>query len=485
MLRRIIILRKWRRGLLPIYLLVCCSILPLQSWLDRAAYSHSSASRRLVIVLDGVPHQTIADLRAEGRFRRFKNPARMISTFPSLTNAAMIEILQAENSPGYEDHYYDRERNRLLGTIQDRLNGGKFIQGTFRETFDYHAPAFKGSLAYIAAPLGAIAVAHLDLAGFRKSFRKSDAPLFVAYIGETDSLAHLGGEKPLKSFLRALDRTVDEMISESDGKLEVEIFSDHGNNYADHTSVKLNDAINAAGFKTEKSLKSEKSVVLPKHGLVGSSMLFTTPENRAPLAEVCAKVKGVDFVVYSSREGSGEGSGEDIIELVSVRGRARVTRNGARFRYEDGGGDPLGLLPIIEQLKSRGAIDGNGFASREDWWQATMRHRYADPLRRLFDGFSKYIKNRADVIVSYEDGYLLGSPFLSIFAQMLATHGNLLSGETEGFAMSTRQELGEAVRGYELNKLFSLDKRLKAVTYFSGGGHCQLGPALAKMAAGD
>ena len=481
MLSRIISLKKWRRGLLPIYFIACCSILPLQSWLDQAAYSHSSTSRRLVIVVDGVPYQTMADLRAEGRFRRFKNTARMISTFPSLTNPAMIEILQAEDSAGYEDHYYDRESNRLLGSIQDRLNGGKFIRGTFRETFDYHAPAFKGSLAYIAAPLGAIAVAHLDLSGFRKAYRefnrKSDSPLFVAYIGETDSLAHLGGKKPLKSFLRSLDRTIEDLISESGGRLEVEVFSDHGNNFAEHTSVKLNDAINAAGFKIEKNLKTTRSVVLPRHGLVGSSMLFTSPENRTPLTEVCAKAQGVDFAVYQSDDND--------IELISLRGRARVSRDGERYSYLDLGGDPLGLNPITEQLKSRGAIDDNGFASREDWWQATLRHRYADPLRRLFDGFNKHVKNRADVIVSYEDGYLLGSPFLSIFAEMMATHGNLLTGETEGFAMSTRQELGEAVRGYELNKIFALDNRTKAVTFFSGGGHCQLGPALAKMAAGE
>jgi hypothetical protein len=475
-LSRIKSLKRWRHGLLPSYLIVCCSILPLQSWLDRAAYSHSSAPRRLVIVLDGVPYQTVAELRAEGRFRRFKNPARMISMFPSLTNVAMIEILQAGDSPGYEDHYYDRERNLILGTIQDRLQGGKFIRGTFRETFDYHAPAFKGAMAYLAAPAGTIAVAHLDLSAFRNAFSKSDAPLFVAYIGETDSLTHLGGKKMLKSLLRALDRTVEELISESEGRLEVEMFSDHGNNYADYTSVELNEAINGAGFKTEKSLISPNSVVLPKYGLVGASTLFTYPENRARLAEVCAKTKGVDFAVYQS--------GGDVIELVSARGRARVSRDGDRFRYEDAGGDPLGLVPIIAELKSRARVDASGFASREDWWRATMRHRYADPLRRLFDGFSKYVKNRADVIVSYEDGYMLGSPFLSLFAQMVATHGNLLRGETEGFAMSTRQELGEAVRGYELNRLFALDKRRKAGTYFSGEGHCQLGPAMAKMAGG-
>ena len=468
-------LKQWRRLILPVYLIACCSILPLQSWLDAPARGQSTPPRRLVVVLDGVPYQTIADLRAEGRFRRFNEPARMISTFPSLTNAAMIEILHEADSPGYEDHYYDRDRNRLLGSIQDRLQGGKFIHGTFRETFDYHAPAFKGSLAYIAAPMGAQFVAQLDLAAFRKSFRRSNAPVFVAYIGETDSLAHLGGERPLKAFLRTVDRAVEELIAESNGRLEVEMLSDHGNHYSEHKQVKLNDAIKAAGFMTEKSIKSERSVVLPKHGLVGSSMLFTQPANRARLAEICAGVTGVDFAVHQLND--------QTIELISRRGRARVSRIGEQYCYEDLGGDPLLLAGIIEEMKLHGVLDPSGFASREAWWQATRAHSYADPLRRLFDGFSVYVKNRADVIVSYEDGYQLGSPLLSAFAEMRATHGNLLRGESEGFAMSTRQRLNESVRGHELHRVFALDQRSKAGGYFSGGGHCELGPALARAIA--
>src|SRR5262249_24200938 len=245
--------------------MICSSILPLQSWFSKSARSISSLPHRLVIVLDGVPYQTIAGLRAEGRFRRYQEPARMISTFPSLTNPAMIEILHESDSPGYEDHYYDREHNRLLGAVQDRLRGEKFIQGSFRGTFDYHAPAFKGALAYVAAPLGAAFVAQLDLAAFRKAFRnsgsQSNQEVFVAYIGETDPLAHLGGEEALRSFLRTLDRAVEELISDSNGRLEVDMFSDHGNRFDEYKHVKLNDAIQAAGFVTEKSLKSERSVV--------------------------------------------------------------------------------------------------------------------------------------------------------------------------------------------------------------------------------
>jgi len=430
-------MKKWRRSILPTYLIICCAILPLNSWLDKTLFHSSITPSRLVLVLDGVPYKTIVDLRAEGRFRYFCDPARLISTFPSLTNPAMIEILQTEDSPGYEDHYYDRTCNRLLGNVQNRLQGERFIQGTFRETFDYHAPAFEGALAYVAAPIGAVTVAQLDLAEFRSAFRRSKSPVFIGYIGETDTLAHLGGEKALKSFLRTLDRTIEEFIAESEkegARLEVEMFSDHGNNFADYRQVKLNDAINQAGFVTEKSIKSARSVVLPKYGLVGSSVLFTASENRRSLAEICAGVEGVDFAVYQS--------GGDVIELLSKRGRARAVRNGEKYKYEDLGGDPLELNDIMGAMKVGGVMDSQGFASREDWWRSTSPHCYADPLRRLFDGFERHVRNRADVIVSYKDGYQLGSPFLSLFARLQATHGNLLRGESEAFAMSTRQSLG-------------------------------------------
>ena len=458
------------------YVMVCCFVLPAKSWLSGETLRNAATARRLVLVLDGVPYETIAELKAEGHFNRFKQPSRMVSTFPSLTNPAMVEILHHDDSPGYEDHFYDRERNRLLGTIQDRLQGQKFIAGTFRQTFDYHADAFKGALGYVAAPIGTATLAQIDLMELRHAFRESDAPLFVGYIGETDSLAHLGGKEHLKTFLQTVDRTMEELIAEaaaSGGHLEVEMFSDHGNRYDNYKNVKLNDALAEAGFVTEKTVKDERSVVLPKHGLVGASMLFTQPQNRARVAEVGAATTGVDFAVYRSAENT--------IELISKRGRARLLRNGERFKYEDLGGDPLKLVTIIETMKVTGVIKADGFASADDWFAATREHSYVDPLRRLFDGFTKHIKTLADVIVSYEDGYLLGSPMLTYLAEMRATHGNLLRGETEGFAMSTRQELPPSVRGHELNQLFTLDQRTKVHGHFSGNGHCQLGPALAQQ----
>jgi hypothetical protein len=458
------------------YLLTCCLVLPLGARLNIPAASSAPRPERLVLVLDGVPYETIADLRAEGRFKYFKDPARMIATFPSSTNPSLVEILHADESPGYEDHYYDRMRNRLVGGLQDRVRGTKFIRGTYRETFDYHATAFGGALAYVAAPVSTMVAAQFDLLACKRAFRRAKAPVFVGYLGATDSLTHLGGERAIKAYLRTLDRAVEELIAESakQGRtLEVELFSDHGNRYDKYKHVKLNDALERAGFVTEKSVKSAQSVVLPKYGLVGSAQLFTWPDNKAKVAETCAATEGVDFALYYQSDNA--------LALVSKRGRAKLWQVGERFKYEDLGGDPLRLNAISEQLKAAGQLDAEGFADSEAWYQATLGHEYVDPLRRLFAGFNLHVKNRADVIVSFEDGWLIGSPFMSAMAIMRATHGNLGRGETEGFAMSTRQALPAAVRGFELNQLFALGQRSKAgqiETHFSGHGHCELGPAL-------
>ena len=470
---------KWRtaqRISLPLYLILCCCALPFFYGSAATTASHTQTPRRLVLVLDGVPYQTIADLRAEGRFKHFHDPARMISTFPSSTNPAMVEILHAEDAPGYEDHYYDRARNRLVGGLQDRVRGEKFIRGTYRETFDYHASAFGGALAYVAAPLSTLMAAQFDLLACKRAFRRAQAPVFVGYLGATDSLTHLGGEWAIKSYLRTLDRAVEELIAESSqqgGTLEVEMFSDHGNRYDRYRHVKLNDALQRAGFVTEKSLQSGRSVVLPKYGLVGSAQVFTLPDNQVKVAEVCAATEGVDFALYYQADNS--------LALVSRRGRARIAQAGDRFRYDDLGGDPLRLKAVVESLRAAGQLDAEGYAERESWYGATMRHEYVDPLRRLFDGFNAHVKNRADVIVSFEDGWLIGSPFMSALAVMRATHGNLRRGETEGFAISTRETLGETVRGFELYNLFALGQRAHVKAFFSGQGHCQLGPALAQM----
>lgn len=460
--------------LLFLYLLACSLILPFYARQTTKATVLSSYSRRLIIILDGVPFETIEKLRAEERFKQFTRPARMVATFPSSTNPSLVEILHTESSPGYEDHYYDRTANRLFGNIADRFNGKKFIARTYREGFDYHAPAALGGMAYVAAPMSTLVTAQFDLAAMKKAFRNSDAPVFLGYVGATDSLAHLGGERTLMTLLRTLDRTLNELSTEAaqqGSKLEIELLSDHGNRYDHYQLVKLNDALLQAGFNAVKSLKQNGDVILPRYGLVGSAQLFTFAGEKESVAAACIKAAGVDFALYYQ--------GDNSLALISQRGRARLSHSGERFKYEDLGGDPLQLNSIIESLRANGQLDAAGFADREAWYQATLAHAYIDPVRRAFDAFDTHVKNRADVIVSFQDGWLIGSPFMSTFATMQATHGNLLRGESLGFAMSTRQALPEYLRGNDLHARFGISEAKKMSTHLSGMGHCDAGLELA------
>jgi len=129
------------------------------------------AVRHLIICIDGVGFSTISKLRAQGRFKIFNPPARMISTFPSLTNLALSKILEpagASMACGYEESFFDTEANRMRGGILDRFRSQRFIRGTFRELFDYHPSALKSSLGYLAPPYSTYLESLSDLIRLRQ-----------------------------------------------------------------------------------------------------------------------------------------------------------------------------------------------------------------------------------------------------------------------------------------------------------------------------
>src|SRR5262245_16669932 len=283
--------------------------------------------RHIIICVDGVGISTINKMRAEGRFKRFHSPSRMISTFPSLTNAALSEILApagAKMTGGYEDNFFDTEANKMRGGILDRFRSGRFIRGTFRELFDYHPSAIKSGLGYAAPPLSSYIESLSDLIRLRQKARKSHQPVFFAYTGATDSLAHLGGETLLRSFLKELDDTVEDIVRDSKVPVTVTIFSDHGNDFREYRRVALKEPLRQAGFQLEKKIKNDRSVVLPQYGLVGSGVLFTNEKNEERLAGVLATLKGVDFITYE-RNG--------LVHVANCRGDATIEKRGDEYRY--------------------------------------------------------------------------------------------------------------------------------------------------------
>ena len=78
-----------------------------------------------------------------------------------------------------------------------------------------HPSAFKSGLGYTAPPLSTYLESLSDLIRLRQKARNSRQPVFLAYTGATDSLAHVGGETLLRSFLKQLDETVEDIVRDS------------------------------------------------------------------------------------------------------------------------------------------------------------------------------------------------------------------------------------------------------------------------------
>jgi len=423
--------------------------------------------RHIIICLDGVGFSTMEKMRAEGRFKMFREPARMISPFPTLTNLAMTDILEPFNAPpvvGYEDSFFDVEKNRLRGGIFDRLRGGRFVRGTFRELFDYHPSALKSGLGYAAPPLSTYLEALSDLVRLKQKVRAGKGELFLAYTGATDSLAHVGGERLVRSFLGKLDETLEDLMNESEHRrgasereqsrhpsereqernvgvgalqITVTLFSDHGNHYRKYRRVPLKSALRRAGFKLEGRVRDWRSVVLPQFGLIGCAVLYTAEANEARLAEIVAAVEGVDFAAYEK---------DQTVFVTSRGGAARITRRGGRYAYLAERGDPLGLASALQHLRERGRVDGEGSVTDADWFEATRDGERPDAVRRVFEGVSGRVNNRANVIVNFVDGYYSGSAALDVFTILQATHGNLGREQSFGFVMSTNRSLPSHVR---------------------------------------
>lgn len=394
-------------------------------------------ARHVIICVDGVGYSTISKMRAKGHFKNFHPPSRMISTFPSLTNAALSTILEpagAKMTGGYEDTFFDTEANRMRGGILDRFRGDRFVRGTFRELFDYHPSALKSGLGYAAPPVSTYIESLSDLIRLRQKATNNREAVFFAYTGATDSLAHLGGETLLRSFLDELDDTIEDIVRDSKTPVAVTIFSDHGNHFRKYRRVALKDPLRRAGFRLGNKIKDDRSVVLPQFGLVGSAVLFTRENNEERLAAVLATLEGIDFATYE-RKG--------IVHVVNRRGEATIEKRGEEYRYSVLKGDPLDLLSLTNQ---------NGFIKDRDWFELTQAGARPDVVRRVFEGATQGVLNRANVLVNLEDGYYTGSSLLDTFTILQATHGNIGQEQSYGFVMSTTRELPPYIRAADLWK---------------------------------
>src|ERR1044072_4398325 len=296
--------------------------------------------RRLLLGLDGVPHQLIAQAKSRGLFDAFGAPTRLLSPFPTMTNVALSAMLGASPPAGYESLYFDRKAKELRGGIGKYLGRRTpdKIPSSYMDDLDYQEPLPFEFLIYVAPEK----IWRADMQRFRERFRAAPQNRdYFAFLKATDGLLHAQGPARLGIALESLDQILREIQHYCGNETEIVMFSDHGMNLEENRRADLSSTLQRRGYR----------VVIPAFGLCSYAAVYCHDADQIPeIAVASAEVTGIDFAVY-----------KDVADVVveSERGRARIEYEAGTesYRYVMTSGDPLEL----------GSFD-NGFATEDVWF---------------------------------------------------------------------------------------------------------------------
>ena len=403
--------------------------------------------RRLLLCLDGVPFDVVTAAKARGLFDNFREPARLLSPFPTLTNVALARMLGATPPNGYESLYFDREALELRGGVRKyigRRTPDK-VPSSYMDELDYQEPLAFEFLIYVATD----AVWRADMRRFRERFRSTPPTRdFFGFLKATDGLLHIGGPARLNVALRSLDRLLRDIQAECGSETEVVLFSDHGMNLEENRRVHLLTHLKRSGYEVVSHMRrprGRRRVSAPAFGLCGYAALYRGDEtDAAELADALRQLEGVDFSVRRDES-------ERAAVVAGARGVARIRREergGETFySYEPLDGDPLRLSEVARALEGEGLADARGFAPDSEWLARTWRHEYPDAPANLYESvYSPRVRHTADVLVSLSDGYYYGADAFGRMVRLLATHGNALRASSTAFLMSTHRDFPTHVR---------------------------------------
>ena len=376
--------------------------------------------RHIVFVLDGIPYDLVQQFRAKGRLRLFYPPARVISTYPSMTDLALAEVFVSPKPLGFESLYYDHRANRLTGGSGDYLS---LKNGAWARVVDYRAGTILDPISYIYPNY----VFARELNDFTNLLAQRDRRHVIGYFVSTAGLATRDGVRGIEKALDAVDRLSHQLVAESRGLVKITVLADHGHTLKRCERIDFRKFLSDKGWRVTDRLNGPRDVAPVEFGLITYASFAA--HDRPALAADLLQHDGVRLTLY--QEGGA-------IVVRTRDGEARIERRDDRYRYRASAGDPLELAPILERLKAEGKVDADGFVADRDLFLATATHRYPDPLDRLWRAFTGMAENVPDVIADLSDGYYAGAATRATwFDSAASTHGDLGRMSSTTFIMST------------------------------------------------
>jgi hypothetical protein len=397
------------------------------------ALSPDGVPRRLVLALDGIPFDVFVAMQAEGHFRDFRPAARMVSTFPALSDVAFAQIEGSVPPSGYQTRHFDPEQGKVVGNNVGALS--ERAHPKIASDASSHSVPHR-VYGYIAP----MRVARSELHEIGEEMLASKKDLFVAYLGTSDAVLHLHGREGARAFLLEVDAYLQQLqarVHERVGRpLKIDIVSDHGSTMMPSTVVPVQDAFEACGFRRNMKMEGERDVAFALPGIVGSMAISVRPPVLEEAANCLAPLAGVDLVAVNRG---------DVVGVVSADGEAEIRQLGTapeRYGYRALRGDPLGLLAL-----SAGEGESREF-DQATLFALTRDGERPDPLRRLWRSFHGEVGSPASLLLSLDDGFEVGNPALRFATKLrgghAGTHGSLTRLSSLGVLASNWRDTTDA-----------------------------------------
>jgi len=378
--------------------------------------------RHVVLILDGIGYDTVEEFQRAGRLRLFHPPARLLSTFPAMTDIALADVFQSTPCIGLEAVHFDHQANRIVGGDADYLSMKNEDWARFT---DYRAGTLTDPLAYLYPN----AIFRQELGDLLRLFDRRDRPLIVAYFVSTAGLGTREGLDGQRKVLDAMDRLSQELVWKTRGLVKITMLSDHGHALARARRIEWAPFLVPKGWRVTDRLEEPRDVAPIEYGIITYASFAT--RDRPALAATLLEHPGVDLVTYTEGDSV-------VVERAGANGRAAIERRGSRYRYRAAQGDPLELAPVIEKMAAENLLGADGFADDREWLRFTVAHRYPDALDRLWRVFHGQTEHVPDVIASLKEGYCAGSASRAFWLPYIAsTHGDLERKSSTAFIVST------------------------------------------------
>ncbi len=384
----------------------------------------------LIIGIDGVPYTSFLKAQENGLFQNFKQPSRMISSFPSLTRISWSIMLRNSKHNGYQPKHYQYLLNRTLSNSNKTASFENVPQEILKnKTIIHHHLPYLGWTT---------AIFRKQLNNFKKHYLENPHPSHSYFIlfSTTDKTLHTRGEEKLMELLYDLNRTIIDIQREynqiHEAPLAVTLISDHGNTVVSNSKKnQLHKILKKSGFKITDKLKSEDDIVDTSYGILSVAPLFMKENRKMEAFEIIARqTEYVDLVITQSKDGG------YLIGKESDRLEFRTTEDRESFFITESSGDLLGLE--AEGIKAQ------TWTSQKDIFQASIKTSYPDSLYRIVEGFND-VHHPASIFVTFKEGYGHAASSFFKFSQKLSwnnagTHGGLLAQESYGVLVSTNDD---------------------------------------------